>query len=88
MPILFAMGLGTTALTLWLEVVALKDVSATLAAITYSAEPVWGALFAYQVLGDRFGTYGYLGAAMVVCSCLVAQVGGDGAEKADGKKEA
>ena len=87
-PILFAMGLGTTALTLWLEVVALKDVSATLAAITYSAEPVWGALFAYQVLGDRFGTYGYLGAAMVVCSCLVAQVGGDGAEKADGKKEA
>ena len=60
------MGLGTTALTLFIEMNSLKHVSATLAALIYSAEPLWGAGFAWVLLGDRWGGQGWVGAALIV----------------------
>lgn len=76
-PLAF-MGLGTSALTLLLEMEALKEVSAPLAALIYTAEPLWGALFAYFLLGERWGPTGWVGAAMIVTSSLMAQFAGDG----------
>jgi len=75
------MGLMTTALTLWIEVEALKDVSAPLAALIYSAEPLWGALFAWLILDERWGTTGWVGAALVVASSLFGQNQGDPTRK-------
>lgn len=79
LDILF-MGIGTTALTLWIEMDALKEVSAPLAALIYTAEPLWGAGFAWVLLDERWGTQGWIGAAVIVAASLSAQLGGDVAE--------
>ena len=73
----------TTAFTLWIEVFALKSVSAPLAAIIYAAEPIWGAAVAAGFLGETLGTAGFGGAAMVMAGTAYAQMApkeaGDGA---------
>jgi len=76
------MGVGTTALTLWIEMDALKEVSAPLAALIYTAEPLWGASFAWVLLDERWGGQGWVGAALILGASLFSQLGGDPAEKA------
>lgn len=80
-PALAFMGLGTTALTLFIEMESLKEVSAPLAALIYTAEPLWGALFAYFALGERWGPTGWVGATLIVFSSLLAQLTGDEGSK-------
>lgn len=58
------------------QVVALHDVSSTDAAIIYTMEPVLGAGLAYVVLGERWGSLGWLGAALIIASSLAAQIVG------------
>ena len=53
---------------------AVQDVSSTEAAIIYTLEPVFGAAFAYYLLGERWGMSGWVGAALIVTSCLAAQL--------------
>jgi len=45
---------------------AMSDVSATETAIIYGLEPVWGAGFAWFLLGERWGPSGWVGAALVL----------------------
>jgi len=68
--------IAATALTTWLMAVGQRDVSAPEAAIVYSMEPVWAALFAYAVLGERLGLQGWLGGLLVVLAVIAAQLGG------------
>eukprot|EP00873_Tetraselmis_striata_P014832 jgi/Tetstr1/435096/TSEL_024064.t1 len=68
-------GLATTALTIWLELAALKDVEASDCAIIYSLEPLLGAGVAWWSLGERWGLLGWVGAALIVASTLSAQLG-------------
>lgn len=75
-PSLLFMGLGTTALTLAIEMNALKHVSSPTAAIIYTAEPLWGAGLAYLLLGERWGALGWVGAAIIIASSLAAQRAG------------
>lgn len=82
------MGLGTTALTLWLEMSSLKEVSSPLAALIYTAEPVWGSLFAYLCLEERWGAAGWVGAALIISSSLFSQLGGDTEKQHNGPEEA
>jgi EamA-like transporter family len=56
------------------QVIALKDVPSTEAAIIYTLEPVLGAAFAYMLLGERWGPAGWVGAGLIVSSSLAAQV--------------
>lgn len=44
----------------------MRDVSATETAIIYGLEPVWGAGFAWFLLGERWGSLGWIGAALVL----------------------
>lgn len=44
----------------------MRDVSATETAIIYGMEPVWGAGFSWFLLGERWGTLGWIGAALVL----------------------
>lgn len=67
-------GLLSTDLALLIELVALKDVSSTDAAIIYTLEPVLGAGLAFAVLGERWGPAGWVGAGLIVGSSLVTQV--------------
>ena len=45
---------------------AMRDVSATETAIIYGLEPVWGAGFAWFLLGERWGAAGWIGASLVL----------------------
>lgn len=69
-------GLITTDVALLMELVALRDVTSTEAAIIYTMEPVLGAGLAFAVLGERWGPTGWIGAALIVGSCLGMQLTG------------
>ncbi len=58
--------------------VSLVQVSAPVAAIIYSAEPLWGAGLAYWLLGERWGPLGWAGAGFCerpwhISACTMAQ---------------
>uniref|UniRef100_A0A061RWP0 Drug metabolite transporter superfamily n=1 Tax=Tetraselmis sp. GSL018 TaxID=582737 RepID=A0A061RWP0_9CHLO len=74
LPSLVYMGVASTALTLWIEMESLKEVSAPIAALIYSSEPLYGAGFAYAFLGDRWGPQGWFGAFLIVAACLASQL--------------
>ncbi|PQQ15488.1 uncharacterized protein Pyn_28881 [Prunus yedoensis var. nudiflora] len=87
-------GAFSTGLCLWIEIAAMRDVSATETAIIYGMEPLWGAGFAWFLLGERWGTLGWIGATLVLGGSLVVQIFGssppqeftvaeDGNEKGD-----
>ncbi|KAJ4709980.1 Drug/metabolite transporter [Melia azedarach] len=69
-------GVFSTGLCLWIEMAAMCDVSATETAIIYGLEPVWGAGFAWFLLGERWGATGWLGAALVLGGSLTVQLFG------------
>ncbi|KAK9278907.1 hypothetical protein L1049_028488 [Liquidambar formosana] len=69
-------GVFSTGLCLWVEMAAMRDVSATETAIIYGLEPLWGAGFAWFLLGERWGTCGWIGAALVLGGSLTVQVFG------------
>ena len=71
------MGVATTALTLWMEARAMKVVSAPMAALIYSSEPLWGAGLSFLVLGERWGPAGGAGAALILVASLGSQIAGD-----------
>lgn len=48
------------------QMAAMCNVSATETAIIYGLEPVWGAGFAWFLLGERWGLSGWIGAAFVL----------------------
>ncbi|KAJ4974987.1 hypothetical protein NE237_008161 [Protea cynaroides] len=67
-------GVFTTGLCLWIEMAAMRDVSATETAIIYGLEPFWGAGFAWFLLGERWGTAGWIGAALILGGSLMVQI--------------
>ncbi|XP_030484256.2 uncharacterized protein LOC115700755 [Cannabis sativa] len=67
-------GLFSSGLCLWGEMAAMRDVSATETAIIYALEPVWGGGFAWFLLGERWGTAGWVGAALVLGGSLSVQI--------------
>ncbi|KAL2518544.1 Uncharacterized protein Adt_14791 [Abeliophyllum distichum] len=69
-------GIFSTGLCLWVEIAAMCDVSATETAIIYGLEPVWGAGFAWLLLGERWGISGWIGAALVIGGSLTVQIFG------------
>lgn len=69
-------GTFSTGLCLWVEMAAMRDVSATETAIIYGMEPLWGAGFAWFLLGERWGTSGWIGAAFVLGGSLMVQLFG------------
>ncbi|KAM4106554.1 hypothetical protein ACJW30_04G070100 [Castanea mollissima] len=75
MPALYT-GIFSTGLCLWVEMAAMRDVSATETAIIYGLEPLWGAGFAWFLLGERWGISGWIGAALVLGGSLMVQMFG------------
>ncbi|CAA6664850.1 unnamed protein product [Spirodela intermedia] len=81
-------GILTTGLCLWAEMSAMRDVTATETAIIYGLEPLWGAAFAWILLGERWDTVGWIGAALILSGSLTVQIFGSSPEKSktDGGK--
>ncbi|PON62185.1 EamA domain containing protein [Parasponia andersonii] len=74
-------GVFSTGICSLIEVTAMRDVSATETAIIYGLEPVWGAGFAWFLLGERWGTLGWLGATLVLGGSLIVQMFGTSPKK-------
>ncbi|KAI5660277.1 hypothetical protein M9H77_29070 [Catharanthus roseus] len=67
-------GVFSTGLCLWAEIAAMRDVSATETAVIYGLEPIWGAGFAWFLLGERWGMMGWIGAALILGGSLTVQI--------------
>ena len=63
-----------TALVAVLQAAAQRVVPAPLAALIFLLEPVFAALFAYVLLGERLGLVGWLGALLVLAAMLVSEL--------------
>ncbi len=68
-------GLLATALAFGVQMWAQRETSATHAAVIFSAEPVFAALFAYVIQGTVMGPTAFVGAALILGSILLIQVG-------------
>ena len=77
-PALLYLSLVTTALANWLQALGQKSVSAQDAAIVYALDPVYGALFAAALLGERLGPQGLAGAALVLAGVALSRGGEEG----------
>jgi drug/metabolite transporter (DMT)-like permease len=73
---LIYLGLVTTALTTWLQTWGQQWVSALEAAIIFTLEPVWGALFAFLGLHEHLGIQGWVGAMLILGGTLLSQLPG------------
>ncbi|KAK4263967.1 hypothetical protein QN277_029312 [Acacia crassicarpa] len=80
-------GIFSTGLCLWIEMAAMQNVSATETAIIYGLEPVWGAAFAWFLLGERWGALGWIGAALVLGGSLTVQISGSASESKQQKQK-
>lgn len=68
------LALFATAIVAVAQTYAQRVVPAHLAALIFVLEPVFAAILAYLVLGERLGPYGWLGAALVLTAMLIAEV--------------
>eukprot|EP00290_Baffinella_frigidus_P043884 CAMPEP_0180277308 /NCGR_PEP_ID=MMETSP0988-20121125/6857_1 /TAXON_ID=697907 /ORGANISM="non described non described, Strain CCMP2293" /LENGTH=421 /DNA_ID=CAMNT_0022248733 /DNA_START=207 /DNA_END=1471 /DNA_ORIENTATION=+ len=62
-------GLVTTALTVFLEVKALKELSSAETTVLFATEPLWGAAFAYVALQEHVGPETFMGGALILAAC-------------------
>ena len=71
---LFWTGVVTTALTIYMETVALKTLSAAETTLIFSTEPLWGTAFASVVMGETLGMNAVFGAIMILSGCVVSNL--------------
>lgn len=85
---LFWTGVVSTALTVYMETLALKTLSAAETTLIFSSEPLWGTAFAAAVMGEQLGLDTALGAVLIVGGCVFSNLGFQGIkELVTGKKE-
>lgn len=75
---LFWTGCITTALTVYMETLALKTLSAAETTLIFSTEPLWGAACASVVMGEQLGMGTLGGGAMILAGCVVSNLGLEG----------
>jgi drug/metabolite transporter (DMT)-like permease len=68
------LGAVATALVSLLQVRAQRVVSAHTAALIFVLEPVFAAVFAYALLGEALGFWGWVGAALVGAAMLLSEL--------------
>jgi drug/metabolite transporter (DMT)-like permease len=72
---LFWTGCITTALTVYMETVALKTLSAAETTLIFSTEPLWGTAFAAAVMGEQLGPAAAAGAFFILSGCVYSNLG-------------
>jgi drug/metabolite transporter (DMT)-like permease len=72
---LLVTGLLATALAFCVQMWAQRETSATHAAVIFTGEPAFAALFAGLIQGSWLGRVGLLGAGLIVAGMLLSQVG-------------
>ena len=67
-------GILSTGVAFTLQVLGQRHARASIAVMIMSLESLWGAVGGALLLGERFTTLGYVGAALMMTGILVAQV--------------
>ena len=68
------LGIFCSGICLVLQSVYQKDTTATRAGLIFTLEPVFSAVFAFFLLGERLGVRGYIGAALMLASLFVMEL--------------
>jgi drug/metabolite transporter (DMT)-like permease len=68
------LGLAATAATTWLQAVGQQTVLAAQAAVIYTLEPVFAAIFGFMVLHESLGPRGFVGAALILLAAITSQI--------------
>jgi drug/metabolite transporter (DMT)-like permease len=71
---LLYLGVVATAGMLFLQALAQRNVSADKAAVIYTMEPVFAAVFAWLWLNEMLGWRGLAGAALVVAALIISEI--------------
>lgn len=64
----------TTALCNYIQAIGQRGVSAERAAIVFAMDPVYGAIFAWFLLGETFGVQGLIGASCIVVAAVLSAI--------------
>jgi drug/metabolite transporter (DMT)-like permease len=70
---LLVTGVFASALAFLAQTWAQRRTSATQTALAFSLEPVWTAFFGYTLAGDRLGTTGWIGCAVIMGGIVIAE---------------
>ena len=81
------LGIVCSGICLVIQSVFQRHTTASRASLIFTLEPVFSAIFAFFLLGERIGVRGYLGAALMLASLVLVEVD-VGALFKKGKKEA
>jgi len=63
-------GLVTTAMNRFIETTSLGKIASAEASVLLATEPLWAAIFAALLLGEKFGWNDYVGGAFIIMACL------------------
>lgn len=74
------LAIVTTALCNYIQAVGQRGVSAERAAIVFALDPVYGAMFAWLLLGESLGTQGFVGAGCIFVATVLSALA-DGPKK-------
>lgn len=75
---LFWTGCITTALTIYMENLALETLSAAETTLIFSTEPLWGTAFAAVVMNEQLGCNAAVGAFCILAACVYSNLGWQG----------
>ncbi len=78
---LFWTGCITTALTIYMETLALESLSAAETTLIFSTEPLWGTAFAVAVMGEQMGVHAVMGAGLILTACVYSNLGVTGLQE-------
>jgi len=73
-PVVY-LGVVSTGLCNYLQTIGQRSVPAERAAIIYSLDPIYGAVFSRLILDERLGPLGYAGAALIMCGVWLSSRG-------------
>jgi drug/metabolite transporter (DMT)-like permease len=76
---LLVTGVFASALAFLAQTWAQRRATATQTALAFSLEPVWAAFFGFTLAGDRLGTIGWIGCAVIMAGIAVAEPAAAGA---------
>ena len=70
-----------------MESAALGELSSADATVVFATEPLWGAGFAFVLLGETMGPQCQLGGMLMVLACVVSSTGGEVGGEVGGEME-
>jgi len=75
---LFWTGCITTALTIYMETLALESLSAAETTLIFSTEPLWGSAVAVALMGEQMGINAAVGGGLILTACIYSNLGING----------